>query len=303
MKPIKLLKFYFFPIFVLILPAMLGLFFEGYNRYYRGVATPFLYPSIGLIVVSLFFWAKGRWTYLILIGLTGAYLFFFSRHYLWLKPDAQSNVYYYKNWIMNTKDGQIHLKDPLGKHPPEKGPYISCSFSFDGWKSYLNFQPSLCTAFDNNLRLKMYLHDQITDEGMLREFHLNLYVVDRKSLLGEPLDRAALRVAFSLKNQGINPQYKVKAIYQVYEREITPGRTKVVESFSRDPNGRLKQFTESPLLKFSNSDVYAVYDSQGLLVEIPRMKGKSFSFPAQIDVKEYRVYPLPEKISSQGNSS
>lgn len=302
MKFLKRFKIYLIPVFFLILPGLVGLFFEAYNHFYRGASTPFFYPSLGLLLLSLFFWAKNRWIYLVLIVTTAGYLFFSFRHYIWLKPQPVSIVHYYQKWSLDTYTGRIHLKKPLGKHPPSKGPYISCNFSLQSWKSYLNNQPTLCTAFDKRLRLQMFLHDQMTGDGQLREFHINEYQVDRKSLLGEPLDRSALRIAFSLQKKGLRPQYRVKAIYQVYEREVGPGKSKIVESFARGPTGKLKNFTESPLLKFTNRDVYAVYDSRGILVEIPRMRGRSFSFPAKIDVRSYRKYDLPKVLRPGGRS-
>lgn len=302
MSNLKRLKSYFFPVIFLIPPGLLGLSIEVINRYHRGTSTPFLYPSLGLILVSLFFWAKKRWVYFLLIGLTVSYLFFLFRHTLWIESRPISVVYYYSDWALNTTTGRIHLKNPLGSHPPPSGAYISCSFSLRGWKSYLNFQPTLCTAFDSKLRLLMFLHDHMTDEGPLREVHINQYHVDRKSLLGEPLDRSALRVAFALKENSWQPSYQIKAIYQVFEREVSPGKTKIVESFSRNNQGKLKSFTESPLLKFTTRDVYAVYNSGGILVEIPRMRGRSFSFPAKIDIESYRQYNLPKWIKP-GNIS
>lgn len=298
MDRLKKIKFYLFPILFLILPACIGLFFEFYNHFYRGVSTPFLFPSIGLILISVFFWVKKRWLYFALVGVTAAYLIFFFQFAIWKKSSPPSLIFNYESWELNTATGQIKLKIPIGTFPPSSGSYISCHFSLKSWTDYLNMQPILCTAFDDQLRLKMFLNDHETDEGLLREVHVNQFRVDRKSLMGEPLDRSALRIAFSPLDKGIRKKFKVKAIYQVYEREISPGKTHIVESFSRDSKGNLKSFTESPLLKFANKDVYAVYDHRGILVEIPRMKSRTFSFPAKIDINLYKNFQLPPILTS-----
>jgi hypothetical protein len=295
----RIIKIYLFPVLFLILPAVLGLCLELYNRYYRGLSTPFLYPSLGLILISLFFWVKKRWLYFALILLTAVYLVFFFRYTLWSERNPPSWVYYYQDWQFDTQSGRIKLKTPLGNYPPASGTYLSCNFALKNRLSYLNAQPVLCTAFDSQLRLKMFLNEHQTDEGTLREFQVNEFRVDRKSLLGEPLDRSALRIAFVPEKSLIFPKYRAKAIYQVYEREISPNRYKIVESFSRNAQGELKSFTESPDLKFTSGDVYAVYNADGILVKIPMIRNRNFSFPAQVDIRRYRNYELPKLLGQQ----
>lgn len=294
----KKAKFYFFPILFLVLPALAGILLEIYNRYYRGISTPFLIPALGLILVSLFFWVKRKWAYIFLMFATVLYTGFFLKHLFWQNAQPSFWVYNYRDWALNTQTGKIRLTGPLGNNSPVSGAYVSCNFSFGGWRSFLNFQPILCTAFDPQLRIKMFLHDQSTDAGQLREIQINQFRVDRKSLLGEPLDRSALRMAFIQKKGRLSPKFTLKAIYQVFERELSEQQTRIVETFARDAQGRLKSFTESPLLKFSNRDVFAVYNSQGYLVHIPRMKEKSFSFPAKIDIRSYQDYHLPKILKS-----
>jgi hypothetical protein len=136
----------------------------------------------------------------------------------------------------------------------------------------------------------------------VREVQVNSFQVDRKSLLGEPLDRSALRMAFEAVEKGWRPKYRLRSVYQVFEREIQPGITKIVETFSRDSRGRLKSFTESPLLKFSPQDIYALYDGDGALVEIPRSKEKNFSFPASIDVARHKEWQVPAWVYPENPS-
>lgn len=291
-------KVYVFPTLFLILPAVAGIFWEFFNRYYRGQTTPFLYPALGLLLLSLFFWVKRKWIYILLLAGTAVFLFFFFRHLLDRNSYPHSVVYYYRHWSLDTRTGKIKLSDPIGPYPPAIGAYVSCNFTLKNWQDFLNTQPLLCTGFDKNHRLKMVLNDSDGLQGPVREFQVNFFFVDRKSLMGEPLDRWALRIAFKPNHQGISPHYGIQAIYEVYEREIRPGQSKIVESFSRNPDGSLKNFTESPLIKFSQKDVYALYGPDGGLIEIPRMNRRSFSFPAKIDVQRYENYELPRYLSS-----
>jgi hypothetical protein len=210
-------------------------------------------------------------------------------------------AYYYKDWKFNTKTGRIKLIHPLGFYPPAAGAYVTCSFALKSWLDYFDNQPILCTAFDDQLRILMFLNDHDTDEGTLREFQLNSFKVERKSLLGDPLDRSALRIAFIPLRNGLWPQFKIKKIYEVFEKEVEPGRTRVIESFSRKPSGALESLTESSLLNLTFKDLYAVYDQNGILVKIPRMNGRSFIFPAKIEVSRLAQYPLPPFIQPRGD--
>ncbi len=298
MQVSRRVKLYLFPALVMLPPAVAGIAWEVYNHYYRGIGTPFLYPSLGLFLISLFFWAKNKWAYILLLTVTGVFLFFFLRHTLWIKGSATSVVYYYQSWTFDTRKGTIEPKDPLGPTPPASGGYLSCNFSFNRWLDYLNTQPQLCTSFDKDHRLVMFLNDSEGMGGSLREFQINYFTVDRKSLLGEPLDRWALRLAYRPVLQGIKKRYQLLAIYQVYEREIGKGKSKIVESFSRKANGTIKTFTESPLIKFSQKDVYALYGFDGELIEIPNRGNRNFSFPGRIDVRGYQRYDLPPYLSS-----
>lgn len=289
-------KLLFLPFLFFNLLAAAGLGVELYNRHYRGVSTPFLLPALGLILLSLFFLIRKRWMYFVLVALTAIFTAVFLQVLFWQPYRRPSWVYNYRNWAMQTATGRLKLSHPLGPYSPASGAYISCNFSLIEWWQYLNTQPLLCTAFDAQLRLQMYLNDNETDQGLLREFQLNQFKVDRKSLLGEPLDRMATRIAFIRKAKGWWAPFKIKAIYQVYEREVSEGHTRVIESFSRDPQGRLKSFTESSLLNLTSKDVFAMYNGQGLLTEIPQMGGRSFAFPAKVDTTPFLNYNLPAII-------
>lgn len=298
MQVSRRLKLYLFPSLILIPLGLAGVAWEIYNLHYRGVSTPFLYPALGLLLVSLFFWVKNKWAYLMLLILTGVFLFFFFRHTLWIQQANPSVVYYYQDWVFETKSGLIKPKQPIGPNPPVTGGYLSCNFSLIHWWDYLNTQPQLCTAFDQDHRLTMFLNDSEGMGGKIREFQLNYFRADRKSLLGEPLDRWALRLAYRPIEAGFREKFRLLSIYQVYEREIGNGRSKIVESFSRKADGSLKTFTESPLLKFSQKDVYALYGFDGELIEIPNRGRRNFSFPARIDVRGYQSYDLPDRLQS-----
>ncbi len=293
---IKRLFLYLLPPLIFILPALVGISIDVYNRYYRGVASPLPCISYGLILISLFFLIRKRLAYFILTTLTFFYLVVFFVLGLWKGLDPRSAVYYYRNWWLNTRDGRIHLQEPLGNYPPATGPYITCSFTLRSWRDYLDNQPVLCTAFDKQLRMKMFLIDHDTESGILREFQMNEFRVERKSLLGDPLDRAAIRIAFIGTDKGLWPKYRIREIYQVFEKTIEGGQSRVIESISRNPQGRLKSFTESSLLNLTDKDVYAVYNAQGLLTEIPRLLGKTFVFPGKIDVGPILDYLLPERL-------
>lgn len=292
----KWLKINFFPLFILLPLALAGLFWEGFNLYFRGLHTPFLYPALGLILLSLFFWIKNKWAYLLLLLLTAGYMVFFLKQTLWTQERASSVVYYYRNWSFDTFSGLIHPKQPIGPHPPDTGAYLSCNYSLDHWRDYLNLQPRLCTFFDEDHRLMMFLNDTQEGDLALREFQMNYFNVPRKSLLGETLDRWALRLAYRPPSEATKNKYQLLAIYQVYERQIDRYRSKIVESFSRKPDGSLETFTESPLLKFTQKDVYALYGFDGELIEIPNRGRRNYSFPARIDVRGYESYDLPETL-------
>jgi hypothetical protein len=302
MDPDKKKRLYLLPVLLLLIPAAAGLVLEIYHRHFRGIGTPFLYPAFGMILLSLFFWARRRWVYFLLLAVTPVFLFFFFSNTLWLESSPTSVVYYYRDWSLNTQTGLLKLRRPMGPHPPTSGAYISCNFTFKNWSDFLKTQPSLCTAFDDQLRLKMTLNDGEGSSGPIREFQLNYFSIERKSLLGEPLDRGALRIAFVPRQKGWRPKYKVQEIYQVFERELTPGKNKIVESFSWDASGSLVSFTESPILKFTGHDVYALYGPDGGLVEIPHRGNRSYSFPAKIDIRNHEVYHLPGIIGPDGTS-
>jgi hypothetical protein len=302
MDPARKKKLYFLPVLFLLIPALAGLALEIYHRRYRGIGTPFLYPAIGLILLSLYFWARRRWVYFLLLSITPVFLFFFFRNALWLESYPPSVVYYYRHWSLDTETGLLRLQKPTGPHPPTSGAYVSCNFTLKSWLDFLRTQPTLCTAFDDQLRLQMTLNDGEGSSGPIREFQLNYFSMDRKSLLGEPLDRGALRIAFTPRAPGLRPKYQVKEIYQVFERELTTGKNKIVESFSRNGKGNLVSFTESPTLKFTEGDVYALYGPDGGLVEIPRRGNRNYSFPAKIDIRNHEVYHLPEILDSEGSS-
>lgn len=287
---------YRLPVLLLLLPALLGVFWEIYNRHYRGIGTPFLYPSVGLILLSLFFWARRRWMYGILVGIISVYLFFLFKNALLEKSFPPSVVHYYRHWALDTQTGLLKLYKPIGPHPPVSGAYVSCLFSLNHWFDFFRTQPTLCTGFDEQHRLQMTLNDGEGEKGPLREFQLNFFTVDRKSLLGEPLDRWALRLAFQPVHQGLFPRYQIKRIYQVFEREMAPGKNKIVESFSRDEKGELQTFTEAPMLIMTHDSVYALYGPDGGLMEIPQRAHRNYSFPAKIDIRHYENYNLPNLL-------
>jgi len=281
-----------------LLPALASFGIEIYNRFYRGMQTPFLYLGIALLCFSLFFLVR-RKRWMIPVGVAVVfYLAFLGIHQPWQGMDNTNQVYYYRHWSLNSADGRIHLTDPFGYYPPNSGSYITCNFNIKGWLGYLDNQPSLCSAFDAQLRLSMFLNDHETDEGILREFQWNTFKVGRNSLLGEPLDRSALRVAFLEDRSSFLKKFQVKEIYEVYERQVQTEQSRIIESFSRKGDGKLKSFTESSLINLTPKDVFALYNSQGLLKEMPKLGKKSFAFPAHIDISSVADYSLPSQITN-----
>jgi hypothetical protein len=276
-----------------MLPGLLCLGIEIYNQYFRNIASPFLAPGLGLVLLSLFFLVQHRKAYLVLSLLTLTYIAASLTLGLWGDFSRPSAVQCYRRWKFNTQTGRIRLEQPLGRMAPSSGSYISCSFEMKSWRDYLDNQPNLCTGFSEDLRVAMYLNDHDTDNGILRELQLNQFQLQGKSLLGEPLDRGALRVAFIKSSERLWPVYRCKAIYQVFEREVSPGQSRIIESFTRDGNGALKSFTESSALNLTAKELYAVYNAQGVLAEIPRLIGQSFVFPAKVDVGRVLKYNLP----------
>lgn len=297
---LKRILLYFLPALIFLLPAALGLALEGYNRHFRGWMTPFLWVAIGLILISLLFLIRRKWA-LGLLGLINVvYVTFFLVTRLWTLPPGPS-VYYYRSWWLHSPTGRIHLVEPLGRYPPEKGPYLACHFQHENWVSMVKFQPSLCTGFDEGLRLAMFLNDHETEEGILREFQMNQFNVDRKTLIGDPVDRGALRIAYVSKSKGIRPRFEIREMYQVYEKELEGGQSRVLESISRDGKGKLRTLTESSLPNLTDKDLFAVYNQDGYLSRIPRMTTKSFAFPGKIDITGVRDYTLPERIYPGAN--
>ena len=286
----------FLPFLVFLLPGMACLGVDAYNRYYRELSSPFLAPGLGFVLLSLFFLVQRRVAYFLLSFLTLAYIAASLTLGLWGDFRRPAVPQCYRQWAFDSRNGRLQLKEPLGKSAPADGAYITCSFTMRSWWDYLDDQPNLCTAFAQDLRVTMFLNDQDTDGGILREFQINQFSLQTKSLLGEPLDRGALRLAYLKEEKKFRPNYQLKAMYQVYEREITPGQSRVIESFSRDGTGKLKSFTESSALNLTSKDVFAVYNAQGLLVEIPRLATKSFVFPARIDVNKIDRYLPPTMI-------
>lgn len=284
------------PFLLFLLPGLACLGIEAYNQYYRQLASPFLAPGLGLVLFSFFFLAQRRWAYFTLGFLTLSYIAASLTLGLWGDFRRSAAPQCFGAWAFNTVTGRIQLEKPLGKSAPAQGAYITCSFAMRTWWDYLDNQPNLCTAFDENLRVTMFLNDQDTDGGILREFQINQFSLQSKSQLGEPLDRGALRLALMREDKKFRPKYQLKLMYQVYEREITPGHSRVIESFSRDGNGKLKSFTESSAINVTSKDVFAVYNAQGLLTEIPRLATKSFVFPARIDISRFERYVPPVVI-------
>ncbi|HEX5033637.1 MAG TPA: hypothetical protein VFW62_04090, partial [bacterium] len=269
---------------------------DVFNRYYRQLSSPFLAPGLGLFLLSLFFLVQRRWAYFLLSFLTLVYIAASLTLGLWGDFRRSAVPQCYREWAFNSVNGKVKLRQPVGKSAPAGGAYITCSFAMRSWWDYLDDQPNLCTAFAEDLRVTMFLNDQDTDNGILREFQINQFGLKTKSLLGEPLDRGALRLAYLREEKRFRPGYELKAMYQVYEREITPGHSRVIESFSRDGSGRLKSFTESSALNVTSKDVFAVYNSQGLLTEIPRLASQTFVFPARIDITRVERYKPPPVI-------
>ncbi len=131
---------------------------------------------------------------------------------------------------------------------------------------------------------------------MQREMQWNFFQVERKSLLGETLHRGALRVTYKISETWWRKKYQVEEIYQAFEKEINPGKSRVVETFLRDGKGRLKNFTESSLPNLSPEDLFATYNADGFLVDVPAVVEKSFVFPAKIDVSLLKHFRLPLTI-------
>lgn len=281
------------PFFIFALAGLACLGVEAYNQHFREISSPFLAPGLGLLLLSLFFLIKKRKAYFILSLLTFAFVAASLNLGLWGDFRRASVAECYREWAFDTQTGRIRLKFPLGRAAPSQGAYITCSFTMKTWWDYLDNQPNLCTAFDPNLRVLMFLNDQDVDSGVLREFQINQFSLQAKSLLGEPLDRGALRIALLKSPKKFRPSFQVKAIYQVFEREISEGQSRVIESFTRDGQGNLKSFTESSALNMTSKDIFAVYNQQGILSEIPRLNTRSFVFPARVDVSGVLKYRLP----------
>jgi len=287
------------PALIFLIPAIGGIAIEIYNRQFREWATPFLWVAIGLILIGVLFLIRKSWALAILGLVNIVYLTLFLVMQLWT-VHSDHTVYYYRDWWLQTKNGHMHLEGPLGTFPPEKGPYISCHFSRKDWLSYVNFQPSLCTAFDEHLRLLMFFNDHETEEGLLREFQMNQFRIARKTLLGDPVDRMAIRIAFTSSGKGRSPEFTIREMYQVYEKELEGGQSRILESISRDSKGRLRTLTESSLPNLTDRDLFAVYNYEGFLTRIPKLSSKTFSFPGKIDVNPIMNYALPERITPGG---
>ena len=290
---LRKLKALWLPFALFALLGLACLSVEVYNRYFREISSPFLAPGLGLLVLSLFFLVKKRRAYFLLSLLTLSYVAASLTMGLWGDFTRNSVAQSYRQWAFDTVTGRLQLKLPLGRSAPNQGAYISCSFTLKTWWDYLDDQPNLCTAFDDGLRVIMFLNDQDIDGGVLREFQINQFGLQLKSLLGEQLDRGALRIALLRSEKKFRPNFVLKAIYQVYERELADGQTRVIESFSRDGTGQLKSFTESSALNLTDKDLYAVYNDQGILTEIPRLNTRTFVFPARIDVSGVAKYAIP----------
>ncbi len=285
--------FYSFPVVFLWVPGALGLALEAFNRYYRNLSTPFLLPSLGLFLVSGFFWIRRKNLYLLWILVNLIFLGFLIQSLILTTESNLPLVRYYESWEVKTESGLIRLHKPAGNYPPRQGAYVSCHFPLQSLRDYWNLQPNLCSGFDESQRVEFFIDDQVSSGENLREIQINYFYAERKSLLGEPLDRWALRLAYLPEKNHFGIRFKLKSIYQVYEREIENGKTKIVESFSRNGRGQLKSFTESPKTKFSDGDIYALYGPEGELVEIPQKEGRQFSFPAKVDIRDYKNYQLP----------
>ncbi|HKX11549.1 MAG TPA: hypothetical protein VJP40_00245 [bacterium] len=285
----------FLPFLLFLIPGLVCLAVDVYNRYYRQIGSPFLAPGLGFFILSLFFLVQRRWAYFLLSFFTLVYIGASLTLGLWGDFRHAAVPQCYRQWSFDTVKGRIRLQEPLGRSAPPGGAYITCSFALRTWWDFVDNQPNLCTAFAEDLRVTMFLNDQDTDGGILREFQVNQFSLQTKSLLGETLDRGALRLAFLREEKKFRPNFELRAMYQVYEREITPGHSRVIESFSRDGQGKLKSFTESSALNITSKDIFAVYNSQGLLTEIPRLATKSFVFPARIDVSKVERY-LPPRV-------
>jgi len=284
------------PFALFFLLGLLGLGIEGYNQYFREISSPFLAPGLGFLLLSLFFLIKRGKAYFILSLLTLSYVAASLTLGLWGDFQRSAVVQCYRLWSFDTLRGRLQLRQPLGRAAPSSGAYVTCSFTLKTWWDYLDDQPNLCTAFDADLRVRMFLNDQDVDSGILREFQINQFQVLGKSLLGEPIDRGALRLALLRAPGRLRPNFQVRAIYQVYERVLEEGQSRVIESFTRYGDGTLKNFTESSALNLTAKDLYAVYNQQGVLSEIPRLNTRTFVFPAKIDVAPVLKYHLPAQL-------
>lgn len=297
---IKKLLLWILPSFVFLIPAAVGFGLEAFNRYYRGLASPLLWISIGFLMLGSLFLVRKRLLLWLMVLLTLFYLSAFLVLGLWKLKPYPSVVHYYRTWWLHTPTGRLHLEQPLGYYPPASGAYVSCHFPFAGWKDLVRFQPTLCTGFDERLRLTMFLNDHETETGWLREFQTNNFLIQRKTLLGDPIDRGALRIAFVGEGKPLRPVFQIREMYEVFEKETEDGQSRILESISRDGRGRLKTLTESSLPNLTDRDLFAVYNSQGLLTKIPRISGKNVVFPGKIDVTPILEYRLPERIDAGG---
>ncbi|MCP5468708.1 MAG: hypothetical protein H7A32_05520 [Deltaproteobacteria bacterium] len=296
MNRILKLKAHFIPIFLLVLPASFGLGVEVYNLYFRGMSTPFLWISVTLFLLSMFFWIRQTWLYVFLLLFLGAFLFYYLQFIAADSLAPKSSVYYYQRGYLNTQNGRLVLKKPLGKYPPQEGPYLACYFRIFEWKQYLNLQPRMCTGFDKSLRVNFSLNDQLAPEGRIREIQINDYHIERKSLLGEKLDRGALQLSYLSTEEKIWRNFRLQSTYEAYEREYQKNRFRVVESISRDAQGKIKRITESPLEVYSRPDQFANYGPNGKLKNAPKNQLKPFVFPKQIELKVYNNKGLPSRL-------
>lgn len=292
-------KILLIPAIFFIALATLGLGVDLYNRYYRALSTPFLAFSMIFLLVSFFFSVKKQAAFLFLTLGTVVYILVFLSLGLW-RISPRGVTVYYQSATFNSMTGRLSLARRYGLYPPPQGAYLSCHFEIKNWKSYLDSQPDLCSGFDESLRLIFSLHDQSTPSGEQREMQWNSFQVERKSLLGETLNRAALRVTYQVKAGWFRKKYQAEEIYQAFEKEINSDQNRVAETFLRDGQGRLKNFTESSLPNLSSEDLFATYNAEGILVDVPAIVEKSFVFPAKIDVSLLRRYPLPRKINIVG---
>lgn len=280
---------------ILSVLASLCIYFLIKNIYLRGVHAPFLLQGfcLSIFILSLI-WVKIRKTLLMLLVATLAlsiYTAYQIKHYQ-LKIKQSWFVFHYADWEISSEDGQIHVSNPLGAIIKTNGPYLTCNFSIEKYQDYFDFAPQLCVAYDLFSRITLHYGQQGKKGERIRNIQINRFALNEKTLLGEIYTRQATRYTF-IEHLGI---FSLENVDIANEKEFQNNQSRVLETLTYDSSGTLTQITESSLLNLLHRNVYAVYNTEGQITQIPT-KNASFSFPSKINTKEIKEFKFQKNLS------